>query len=85
MPPPTQRTQRFQIGDTVAIVRGGPAPCRGRIYEVVCDPLVPTGEMHPTGATNAGCSAKYRMVSYPHWVYDWMLEPVPPDFNRHQD
>lgn len=65
----TQRIQRFQIGDTVEVVRGGAEPARGRVWEVVCDPTDVKGYEHCSGN-----SAKYHVVGTDEWVYDWQLE-----------
>lgn len=65
-----QRAQRFQLGQTVAVVRGGSAPGQGRIYEVVLDPVDVPGWNHCSGN-----SAKYHIVGQGgDWIYDWQLE-----------
>jgi hypothetical protein len=65
---PSERVQRFKLGDEVDVVWGGSGPHTGTLYACVSDPLNPPGFEHCSGV-----SARYLVTGRREWVYDWQL------------
>lgn len=66
------RTKRFSPGDLVRFTEYaaqmlGADRFSRYVESAECDPL-------PQNVPGSGTSAKYRLLGYPHTVYDWQLE-----------